>query len=93
MIGAIVGLWRALVAVPQRIVDWLDPYAGHEEAIRRTGFARGGVIEAGPFDPADDSIPFMPSPGRQITDPDEAEALGLTADARRMRERLRGERS
>ncbi|MDH6610358.1 hypothetical protein M2164_005993 [Streptomyces sp. SAI-208] len=25
------------------------------------------------------------SPGRQITDPDEAEALGLTADARRMR--------
>jgi hypothetical protein len=25
------------------------------------------------------------SPGRLITDPDEAEALGLTADARRMR--------
>lgn len=25
------------------------------------------------------------SPGRQITDPDEAEALGLPADARRMR--------
>jgi hypothetical protein len=29
----------------------------------------------------------MLSPGRLITDPDEAEALGLTADARRMRRR------
>ena len=27
----------------------------------------------------------MLSPGRRIDDPDEAEALGLTADARRMR--------
>lgn len=26
------------------------------------------------------------SPGRQITDPDDAEHLGLTADARRMRQ-------
>ena len=29
----------------------------------------------------------MLSPGRRIDDPDEAEALGLTADARRMRGR------
>jgi hypothetical protein len=33
----------------------------------------------------DGSTPVMLSPGRLITDPDEAEALGLTADARRMR--------
>lgn len=32
-----------------------------------------------------DMMLAMLSPGRQITDPDEAEALGLTADARRMR--------
>jgi hypothetical protein len=32
-----------------------------------------------------DTVPVAISPGRQITDPDEAEALGLTADARRMR--------
>jgi hypothetical protein len=34
----------------------------------------------------DERIPVVLSPGRQITDPDEAEALGLTVDARRMRE-------
>lgn len=33
----------------------------------------------------DGTTPIMLSPGRPITDPDEAEALGLTADARRMR--------
>jgi len=33
-----------------------------------------------------DSVPMCLSEGKQITDPDEAEALGLTADARRMRQ-------
>lgn len=35
---------------------------------------------------ADDRVPIVLSPGRQVTDPDEAEALGLTVEARRMRE-------
>lgn len=60
----------------RRWADRLDPVR----------FARGGVIR-GPSDPGDDSIPFMLSPCRQVTDPDEAEALGLTVEARRMRER------
>lgn len=34
---------------------------------------------------AEDEHVVLLSPGQQITDPDEAEALGLTADARRMR--------
>lgn len=35
---------------------------------------------------ANDRVPVVLSPGRQVTDPDEAEALGLTVEARRMRE-------
>ncbi|WUH94549.1 class I SAM-dependent methyltransferase [Streptomyces sp. NBC_00433] len=34
-----------------------------------------------------DELPAVLSPARRITDPDEAEALGLTADAKRMRRR------
>ena len=49
-----------------------------------TSDATGGEIR--PYKPADDSVPVMLSPGRLITDPDEAEALGLAVDARRMRE-------
>jgi hypothetical protein len=44
---------------------------------------RGGRVR--PFRPVDDSIPVSLSPGRLITDPDEAEALGMTATARRLR--------
>ena len=44
--------------------------------------AEGGLI---PPPRHGDDIPMFLSEGKQITDPDEAEALGLTADARRMR--------
>lgn len=46
--------------------------------------AHGGRIT--PAGPTSDSIPAILSPGRWITDPDEAEALGMTATARRLRE-------
>ncbi|WP_158838976.1 hypothetical protein [Streptomyces sp. NRRL S-1022] len=42
---------------------------------------RGGAVTHRP----DDSPLIALSPGRPITDPDEAEALGLTANARTMR--------
>ena len=45
--------------------------------------ARGGTLPA--HRPHSGEQLTILSPGRQITDPDEAEALGLTADARRMR--------
>lgn len=46
--------------------------------------AQGGIIP--PRRPADDdSVLVMLSPGRQITYPDEAEALGMNVDAKRMR--------
>lgn len=46
--------------------------------------AEGGTIP--PRRPADDDSRWaMLSPGRQITDPDEAEALGMNVDAKRMR--------
>jgi hypothetical protein len=53
-------------------------------AAMANGFRRpqGGRIT--PSTPSDGHLVIL-SPGRQITDPDEAEALGLTADARRMR--------
>jgi len=44
----------------------------------------GGTIP--PVRPLGDSIPAFLSPGREITDPDEAEALGMTATGRRLRE-------
>lgn len=47
------------------------------------GCATGGEIP--PYRPgAGDQLAVL-SPGRRIDDPDEAEALGLTADARRLR--------
>lgn len=46
--------------------------------------ARGGVLP--PYRPDPNARLVVLSPGRRITDPDEAEALGLTADARRLRE-------
>lgn len=45
----------------------------------------GGSIP--PYTPAPGSVLVILSPGGPITDPDEAESLGLTADARRMRRR------
>ncbi|MFF4848813.1 hypothetical protein [Streptomyces sp. NPDC001194] len=45
----------------------------------------GGTLP--PARPANDSIPLFLSPGSLITDPDEAEALGMTSTARRLRER------
>lgn len=46
--------------------------------LRRLGFpgpAQGGVLP--PYQPHPDEVLVYLSPGRQITDPDEAEALGL----------------
>lgn len=55
-------------------------------ALRRLGVpgpARGGTLP--PYQPRPDEVLVCLSPGRQITDPDEAEALGMTAYARRLR--------
>lgn len=80
--------WAVACWAVQRVGYWVRPYDMLTDARRwfwqprqRCGFARGGVIQ-GPRDLGDDSIPFMLSPGRQITDPDEAAALGLTVEAR-----------
>ncbi|KOG77875.1 hypothetical protein ADK33_29160 [Streptomyces griseus subsp. rhodochrous] len=54
--------------------------------LRRLGVpgpARGGALP--PYRPRPGEMLACLSPGRQITDPDEAEALGMTATARRMR--------
>jgi hypothetical protein len=48
-------------------------------------YASGGTLP--PYTPRGDEQLVILSPGREITDPDEAEALGLTADAQRMRRR------
>lgn len=48
--------------------------------------ASGGAIAPRRFNV--DSAPAVLSPGRRITDPDDAEALGLAADARRLRRGL-----
>ncbi|MGY1439557.1 hypothetical protein [Streptomyces reniochalinae] len=45
--------------------------------------ASGGEVRRRPID---DSVPAILSPGKQITDPDEAEALGMTAYVRRLRQ-------
>lgn len=47
--------------------------------------AHGGALS--PYRPRPGEQMVILSPGRRIDDPDEAEALGLTADAKRMRER------
>ncbi|WP_143668301.1 hypothetical protein [Streptomyces sp. f150] len=55
-------------------------------ALRRLGVpgrARGGTLP--PYQPSPDDLPVRLSPGRQTTDPDEAEALGMTVSARRLR--------
>jgi hypothetical protein len=61
---------------------------GERKAARKYGkrmqFARGGVVRSD-WTPTRDCHVFRLSDGKLITDPDEAEALGLTADARRMR--------
>lgn len=44
---------------------------------------RGGQLPS--RRPGPDERPVILSPGRTITDPDEAEALGMTATARRLR--------
>jgi hypothetical protein len=51
--------------------------------------ASGGTL---PPCKIDDSMPVLLSPGRQVTDPDEAEALGLTAH-RGAHNRLTGSKS
>lgn len=45
--------------------------------------ARGGTLP--PFRPRPDGQMAILTPGRPITDPDEAEALGMTATAQRLR--------
>ena len=47
------------------------------------GYARGGNLPA--FRPRPGERMVFLSPGRRIDDPDEAEALGMTATARRLR--------
>lgn len=49
----------------------------------RHGPPRGGQLP--PRRPGPDEQLMILSPGRTITDPDEAEALGMTATARRLR--------
>ncbi len=54
--------------------------------LRRFGVptsGRGGTLP--PRGPHTDDVLVCLSPGRQITDPDEAEVLGMTAYARRLR--------
>lgn len=48
-----------------------------------SGYATGGEIPE--YRPHSAEQWVILSPGRRITDPDEAEALGMTAEARRMR--------
>lgn len=48
-----------------------------------SGHAEGGTLP--PYTPREDSQLAFLSPGREITDPDEAEVLGMAATARRMR--------
>lgn len=48
-----------------------------------SGYARGGDLPA--FRPRPGERLVLLSPGRRIDDPDEAEALGMTAYARRLR--------
>lgn len=45
--------------------------------------AAGGTVTPRPVDP--DVVPVFLSPGREITDPEEAEALGLTGSSIRRR--------
>lgn len=60
----------------KHMVGWFAP--------PRSGYqASGGAVTGSP--PGDDSIPARLSEGKRITDPDEAEALGMTATARRLR--------
>ncbi|HEX3778421.1 MAG TPA: hypothetical protein VHX38_02055 [Pseudonocardiaceae bacterium] len=49
-------------------------------------YARGGLVHGPGTETGDDSIPAFLSHGGPITDPDHAEALGLTVEARRLRE-------
>ncbi|MFH9765229.1 hypothetical protein ACH4N4_30150 [Streptomyces microflavus] len=54
--------------------------------LRRLGVpgpARGGTLP--PYQPRLGEVLACLSPGRQITDPDEAESLGMNASARRLR--------
>jgi hypothetical protein len=53
----------------------------YDEQVSRR-YANGGYL---PSHPADDSIPVLLSEGKVITDPDEAEALGLTVEADHLR--------
>ena len=48
-----------------------------------TRYASGGAMP--PYTPPEGSQLVILSSGREITDPDDAESLGLTANARRMR--------
>lgn len=45
----------------------------------------GGSLPSRPLGTGPDEVPVMVVPGERITDPDRAEALGLTVDAERMR--------
>jgi hypothetical protein len=47
------------------------------------GYASGGEVPA--YRPAEGEQLAILSPGRRVDDPDEAEALGMTASARRLR--------
>lgn len=49
--------------------------------------ASGGQLPA--YRPQGDERMVMFSPGKEITDPDEAEVLGMAATARRLREKRR----
>jgi hypothetical protein len=71
--------------------DWLDGLRAGFDVLRwghaypRTLSLRPGGGELHPYRPRPGEQLVVLSPGGRIDDPDEAEALGLTADARRMR--------
>jgi len=48
-----------------------------------SGYTTGGTLPT--YQPREGEQMVILSPGRRIDDPDEAEALGMTAAARRMR--------
>ena len=69
--------------VTQRLNGEREAAKRHERRIR---FARGGLITTSSWSPTRDCYVVRLSDGKLITDPDEAEALGMNVEARLMRE-------
>lgn len=68
-------VWAATAVVVSVAAGW---WRAWRDDPRGTGRAAGGAIPAASPQADPDSLPVLLSPGRAITDPDEAEALGPT---------------